>query len=343
MADAHDIVSDIKRVAVHLGKTPTVIEYSTAGKYSERKIRTVFNSWNEAIKAASLTENSNSIQRAKFKYKPTKIHSFNVKEYDLEELFKTSGSPDSLKMISMSDLHYEYRDKAALTCFLKFTEWFKPDIFNIIGDFPECEGASHWPSQTFDAKRLVPEMKGCRELLSYICDIIPKHTKKIYLTGNHEDWISQACIRVPEMFSGLEDLDMEINLSRLLNLDKFKFDLIPLNHFIKIGKAYFTHGVYHGDNHPKKHLMELKANIYYGHTHDTKSYDSPSLGGVLHAQSIGTLRKLDAPFMKGKPNNWRHAFGVHEFYRDGSYSFICPQINDGKLSLFGQTFNAEEK
>ena len=44
--------------------------------------------------------------------------------------------------------------------------------------------------------------------------------------------------------------------------------------------------------------------------------------------------------MKGKPTNWVHAFGVFEFFRDGSYTFICPRIIDGRMSIMGKVFVA---
>jgi hypothetical protein len=144
--------------------------------------------------------------------------------------------------------------------------------------------------------------------------------------------------KMPEFFDGLDELDLMPDLTRLLELDKRNIQLFPVNHFLKIGKAYFTHGLYTGRNHPVAHLTAVKGNIYYGHVHDTASAIQPGIEGLTEAASLGCLCRLDAKFMKGKPTNWVHAFGIFEFFPDGTYTFFCPKIIRGKLSVNGKVF-----
>jgi hypothetical protein len=158
------------------------------------------------------------------------------------------------------------------------------------------------------------------------------------LEGNHERWITNAFTEMPELFDGLAELDIEINLKTLLGLPKFGYDLFPLNDLVQIGRAHFTHGIYTTMHHAKKHLDTFKASIYYGHLHDNQEHNQTSVEGPMEAVCLGCLCRKDAKFLKGKPNNWVHSHGVYEFFPDGSYTFVKPRINGGRMAYNGQVF-----
>lgn len=258
---------------------------------------------------------------------------------DLNLLFEKAGRPASLKMIAMPDTHAKFMDKPAVKAFIKFCAFYNPDIFGILGDLSDCEGLSHWPDSSMEPRRIVPEMKITRQLLQEIQDATPKATTRFFCMGNHEDWINQALTRMPEFFDGLEDLDIEITPEKLMGLSKHEYEIFPLNHLVQIGKAHFTHGLFTGTHHAKKHLDTLKANIYYGHLHDTQEFNQTSMEGHLEASSLACLCRLDAKFLKGRPNNWVHGFGIFEFFPDGNYTFLKPKIFNGRFSYFGQVFD----
>lgn len=279
---------------------------------------------------------------AKLKFAKRQIDSFHLHTLDLESLFKKCGNPQSLKLVAQPDTHVVHRDYKAVDVFLKFIEWYKPDVHLIMGDFLDAEGITHWPNDELRHRDFIPEVIEGRELLESIVKRTPKCKARIFLEGNHEDWIRQAmAFKLPEFFMGLEKLDLLPDLKSLLDLDKFGYQLIPLNHLLKIGEAHFTHGYYTSSNHPKTHLTRVKGNIYYGHLHDELMTHETGVNGLLEAASLGCLCRLDPKFTKGKPTNWVHGFGLFEFFPDGSYVRYQVRIRDGKISFNGKVFKAE--
>jgi hypothetical protein len=158
-------------------------------------------------------------------------------------------------------------------------QYYNPDIHVIMGDFVDCEGLSHWPDSELLPRRIVPEMKIGREMLQQAIDHTPNCSSRIYLKGNHEAWVEQALVKMPELFDGLAELDIEISLNTLLSLEKYGYQLFPLNELVQIGKAHFTHGIYTSTNHAAKHLHEYKCNLYYGHLHDIQESNNTSVDG----------------------------------------------------------------
>lgn len=274
-----------------------------------------------------------------FKPKIAKLDSFTVHETDLKLLFELCGNPKTLKIVAQPDTHVEYMDDKAWSCYLSFLDYYKPHGLINLGDFLNAEGLSHWPSDCFKPKRFIPEAIRAREVLAGLNTILTECKFKFFLCGNHEDWIRQAFVaKLPEFFDGSEAIGMLPTVDSILALDSFGYQFIPLNHFLKIGKAHFTHGLYTTDNHPKRHLDVVKKNIYYGHLHDTKTYNTISIDGPMEAASLGCLCRLDAKFLKGRPNNWVHAFGIFEFFPDGSYTRLTPKIINGRMSYNGIVF-----
>lgn len=336
--DKHEVICLLKDAAIGLGRTPTRDEFRAM--CSEKKMRKLFGTFSALVQASGLDAVKASKDKdTKFKYKKTLIDSFHIHEIDLADLFKKAGNPKVLKVLGMPDTHVEHRDHAAVNCFLEFAEFYNPDVVLMYGDFLDAEGISHWVPNTLKPRDFISEVIEARELLDVLVRKTPKAIYRPYLFANHEDWINQAMVqKLPEFFNGLEKLGLMPDLNKLLDLEKFGIDLIPLNHFLKIGNTFHTHGLYTGNGHPKKHLDTVKNNIYYGHLHDMQSYHSPTVNGMIEAACSGHLSKNDAAFLKGKPNNWQQGFTIMEFFTDGSYSRYPLKINNGRLSFMGKVF-----
>lgn len=271
--------------------------------------------------------------------KREQIQGFFRHTLDLQKMFEAAGNPPSLKMVAQPDTHVKFINRTAYNAFLKFLTWYKSHVHMIMGDFADCEGITHWEPDNLEPKRLVPEMKLARALLSETKAASPTTTFWMFLIGNHEDWIRQALNKMPELFEGLDELGIDVSVESLLGLNQMGFEVFPLNHLVQIGKAHFTHGIYTSMHHAKKHLDVFKGNIYYGHLHDTQSNNQTSLDGNLESASLGCLCRLDAKFLKGKPNNWVNAFGIFEFFPDGSYTVVRPSIINGRFSYGGVVFD----
>jgi hypothetical protein len=338
----HSVVQAIKAVAADLGRTPSRDEFcSHEMGMSNRMYMKAFGLWGEALKAAGFNPNNFSSPKTKFKYKKSKLESFHIHEIPYDDVFSVDPSRDYVDIMLMPDTHCKHRDISAVECFIKCVEKLNPDLFVILGDFIDAVGISHWPADALEPKRLVPEIIEARELLSSIVRRLKPGCIKTYLTGNHEDWIHQAFVsKLPELFDGLEELGLSPDLYRLLDLEKFGFTLLPVNHFLKISGLYFTHGLYTGNNHPTKHMKAIKAPVFYGHMHDDLQAQESGISGNIEAASCGCLCRLDAPFMNSKPTNWAHGFRRIRLYKDGSYLTEQIRIKNGRCIFMGETISS---
>lgn len=346
-------------MAQEMGRPPTRAEFGSKIKGGEYKVTKAFGTFTKLLKAAGLdtyderrggstTLTSKEETKLIRKYKALcskteKIQGFFRHTLDLDEMFARAGNPASLKMSAIFDVHAKFVDPSAWDCYLQFLKYWKPHAHLIGGDFIDCEGLSHWEPDQLEPRRIVPEMKIARQLLQNIQDAVPNLTTKIYLEGNHESWIAKAFCEMPELFEDLAELGIEINLKTMLALDKFGYDLFPLNHLVQIGKSHLTHGIYTTTNHSKKHMDVFKTNVYYGHMHDTQESNQTSVDGPMEAVCGGCLCRLDARFLKGKPNNWQHAVNNFEFFPDGSYSYYKLRIINGRMSFNGVVFDGNSK
>lgn len=349
-SEQHELVAVFKKLKEELGRAPKLYEMKAAVKGLRHKLDRSFEGKLERLAAAAsestpLTERKEAKLIRQYKSlcsKREQIQGFFRSVLDLEEIFERAGNPEVVRFSVQPDTHGKFADMAAFRCYLRFLQYFKPHGHVILGDFADCEGLSHWPDESLEPRRIVPEMKICRQLLTDIVEATPECSTRIFLEGNHERWIEMALTRMPELFDGLAELDIEISLKTLLALDKFGYQLFPLNELVQIGKAHFTHGLYTPTHHAKKHMDVLKCNVYYGHLHDTQEANQTSVDGPMEAASLGCLCRLDAKFLKGKPNNWQHAHGVFEFFRDGSYNFYKIRIINGRTAFNGIVFDGNE-
>ena len=339
---AHELVQSLKSFALEIGRIPKREEFIAKTGIARSMIDRVFGSYTLLLAASGLSiGRKDTKSNQKFKYVKSQIDGFHIHTLDLEQLFSAAGNPASLKIIAQPDTHVENMDERAVGAFRSFCRWYRPHGHIITGDFLDAEGISHWESQELKPREFKSEVVKARKLLHGLKDDMNDAVLRVFIEGNHEDWIKQAlAANMPEFFYGMEELGLLPDLNKVLELDDLGFQQIPLNHILKIGKAHFTHGLSTSSNHPADHLKKLKANIYYGHLHDIKNTHESSITGIVEAQSLGCLCRLDAKFMKGKPTNWVHAFGIFEFFPNGEYTFTLIRILNGRFSYNGMVFGS---
>lgn len=344
----HEIIQDLRRVTIELEGNISEDEYFRPGRgqFSHDQIKRSFISFGVALIAAGIRrpEAQPKKKDKPFRHKPRKMEGHFIHDLDLDALFERAGNPEFLRCIAWGDLHRKYADPHALDVSLQVLEDQQPDIHLIGGDFIDAEGISHWENEGMEPRRFVPECKQARDTLAEIVRLTPNTTTRIYLEGNHEDWINQAqAAKMPEFFDGIDELGYDLTLAGLLKLKDFGYELFPVNHFVKIGKLYTTHGIYTGDAHAKKHLMSLFVSVAYGHVHDTQVYDAKGLEGHLCAFSLGCLCLKNAKFLRGKPNNWVHCNTFIEFFRDGSFNYSQPKIINGQMTFGNKIYRSRVK
>jgi len=277
-----------------------------------------------------------------FKPTPSKFERFAQHEADLGQMFSDAclNGSQVYKMVVMPDTHVPEHDRKAVSTFVEFLHDYKPDGFMHIGDMLEMEPVSHWNPLHPYPRRLVPQVKEARYIFEEIDNALgPDCLFKRFFVGNHEDWLDQYLVKqIPEVYDGLEELGLGMKIKDLLGIREFGYKEIPVNEILKIGDAHFIHGFCTGLHHALAHLRMFGCNIYYGHLHDVQQHSTSNVRGLHEAQSLGCLRDLNARFLKGKPNNWVHAFGIFEFNRDGTYTKYVPTMIDGKFNFNGKRY-----
>lgn len=282
--------------------------------------------------------------KVKFRPQISKLLNFKVHHSDIGDMFKKAKlkKNDVFRMVVQPDTHCPEHDPRAVSVFCEFLKDYRPHGLVNLGDFLEMESVSHWRPNNPSPRRIVPELKvGIKVLKDIDAAAGPQCKYKRFLKGNHEDWLQQYLNeRIPEVLDGLEELGINLELETLLGLQKLGYQFVPVNEILSVGEAYFIHGYYTGKHHASKHLDVFGVNVYYGHVHDVQGHTGVSVKGLHEAMSLGCLRTLKADFLKGKPHNWMHAFGIFEFQYDGSYTRYAPIIIDGKFSFNGKTYSA---
>jgi len=270
------------------------------------------------------------------------LRDFKTHEFNINDAFKIAKLKKDgiLKVIVQPDTHVPEQDKKATAAFKSFISFYKPHAYINLGDFMEMESVSQWSPRTAKPRRLIPDAMLARQEIAETIKAAGEQCKiRIFIKGNHEQWLEDYLVnRIPEVYDGLEDV-ADLSVSGLLGLKQLGFEkIIPLNEIFKLGEAHFIHGYYTTVNHAKKHLDVFGCNIYYGHLHDVQCFTSVNVKSLHEAMSIGCLRNINAPFLRGRPNNWCHAFGIFEFRSDGTYTRYVPIIIDGKFSFNGVIF-----
>jgi len=239
-------------------------------------------------------------------------------------------------VIGLPDIHFPTNiDLQGIYDFLRDN---RDRIWKVIfmGDIINADGLSK-KYRTVDAETglldTVTELKEFKkEIFDKIVRIVPE-AEFIMLGGNHlEERIAKAIMENPKR-------------GVLLNLEEYfpNVKLLNYNEYYKVGNLYYTHGHYFNDAHAKKHLVTVRRNLVYGHTHDTQEYTakSPVDSEPTMAKSVGCLCK-DQEYAHKMPTSRVNAFHYMVANKDGTFYEFTIKINrDGTFyfnnKLYGKT------
>jgi len=261
------------------------------------------------------------------------------------------GSKSIEKTIILPDFHHPHHNKSAWRAILKFIKWWKPDRVVLLGDAMNMDAIDHWKRDKGDLKHF--EGKRLKydyglfdiDILTPIEKLVPD-AEKIYMGGNHEDWVNIVVNQSPQLE---EMVEPEI----FLELGKRGWQWIPYIHTdrhgncqrgtLQIGKLMLFHGHYINIYHARKTADSYSMSCAYGHTHDVQLHtkvtvDNPR--GYHTAQSIGCLCKTAPDFMRGRMNRWVNAFGALYTRPSGHYNLYVPIIINGTFTFEGKHFTS---
>jgi predicted phosphodiesterase len=238
------------------------------------------------------------------------------------------------KVIVLPDTQIPFHDVKALAAVEKYMadetwgEWVQ------LGDFMDFHQLARFNENSPEA--LTRSLKGDYDVANEILDrhqsIIRKRNPKAKFTllcGNHEDRVRKFAERFPQT-KGIIDVESNLRLKE----GGIKFvRCYPDGEIYKLGKAYFTHGLYTSTAHAKKHVDSFGVNIFYGHTHQTQSFSKVVWGKnrTIIGESLGCLCRYDLDYVGMNPTAWQHAVSVFYFRPDGYFNHFVIRIFNGSF------------
>lgn len=258
------------------------------------------------------------------------------------------------RFIFVVDTHYGFEkrglktaplhDQRAINAMLAFAEDFKPHHVVLGGDILDCGAVSHHNAKRprkIEGMRLQKDAELARANLIMPLErtLIRPHrgpNKKIWIPGNHEDWIEDLLDKEP----GLEGLVDPISLLRLEDYTHTEYgktaSLSPhLN---------FCHGdtVKGGENVAKVAVQHYAANIRFGHYHTHQSFTMTSpIDAELprNGTAVPCLCTKDPKYNEGKPNRWAQGFLFGYIHSNGNFNDYVSIIINGKCVANGKEFS----
>lgn len=238
-------------------------------------------------------------------------------------------------VLVIPDVHVPYHDVRSLTALEGYMKDTRFDEVIYIGDFLDFAQISRFNkgSPKEESRTLSEDYKIAGKILDRHISIIRANNKKAKFTlleGNHEERIERWVAQYPqvehmiEVPVGLKLGERGINWIRSFSKGEL----------YKVGKAYFTHGLYTNQYHAQKMVNNFGVNIYYGHTHDHQSFSKIFKGKdkVVEGMSLGCMCELEQSYMHGRPHNWQQGFGVFQFDKDTGY------FNRTFIGIFNHSF-----
>jgi len=235
--------------------------------------------------------------------------------------------------ICVFDLHYPNHDKILFDNILKVAKDIKSDIFLFGGDNMDMlpvnpHIAKKNGIRPIEFKRLKGEYDSFQtEILNRI-----NVENKIWLYGNHEDWIEQGIDTDPQRLEGMIEVEHNLDLSEWVK--------IPVNKYYKIGKLYFTHGQYTNDAVAKKTVTAYEKSVIFGHSHGFQVYTKNSpVDQEPHAAYQCPCACLKNPdYQRNRPSNWVNGFGVFYIANNGYFNFYPAISIKGKFIFNGKQY-----
>lgn len=213
----------------------------------------------------------------------------------------------------LADLHIPEHDEKVLTTVLQKSSRHAFDVVVLLGDVIDCGAVSHWRRHP-SLRRLGQELERVVPVLAWLTQQVKHIPRKIYVTGNHEDWITQylwdraveisdlPCLSVPALLH-LEELGWEY----IANKERLAEGLPPL----QLGGMNLLHG--HEVKSPslsvinpaKNYCEKLYEPVILGHVHRTSAWPPRTLlSWKPLVYTVGCLQRLTPEY--AVMNRWNH-------------------------------------
>ena len=215
---------------------------------------------------------------------------------------------------NLSDIHFPYYDKVALTVAVKNLIEFKPDCIVLNGDIIDCYQLSNFQRDPRQ-RSFKYEIDMLRNFVVELRGLFP-NTRIIFKLGNHEERYERVILsRVPEL------VDLELfSFANVISAKELGIEVVTNKRLIKAGHLNIGHGHEFAKgfvapiNPARGFFMKAKSNFIGGHHHRTSEHVEQDINGKITAcWSTGCLSELNPHYMP--INNWNH--GLANIELDG--------------------------
>jgi metallophosphoesterase superfamily enzyme len=244
----------------------------------------------------------------------------------------------------LTDSHFGYErknghkvalhDANALDIAYQFIEDFKPDQVILGGDILDCGVVSHHnhgkPGRT-EGMRLISDAEQCRvQLIDPLKDI----PNKTFITGNHEDWLT-------DLSDDLPALEGMLDISNLLGLEGW--NVIPQGGAYNLGKLTFVHGdqIKGGEHVAKAAVTDYERSIRFGHFHTFQAYSKTAAVEAKVGKTgmaVPCLCTKNPRYNESKPNRWMQGINAGYVFADGTFSDQVYLITGNKMVAEGKVY-----
>ncbi len=239
--------------------------------------------------------------------------------------------------ILLFDIHFPYHNIESLNAVEKFMKDYKWDYLIYGGDQMHFDSISHWKKdkqRQIEGKRLIKEYKGFqRDILNKHCQIVGDKCKKVYILGNHEDWVKDAIDYDPSK-EGYYEVENNLKLD--------KFEIVPFGKIYQLGKLRIMHGFYTAKYHAHKTVADFTRSVMYGHCHTFQTFTKVTPQDVkdFHTgYSVGCLCDMNPDYLDGRPNAWVNGFAIVYLMPDNSYNVYMVSIVNGRFVWNGKLYD----
>ncbi len=227
-------------------------------------------------------------------------------------------------------------DEKAIEAHLKFTQYFKPDIYIEGGDNLDCGPVSHWLKHKKAAISDLDLTKDCQiytdQILKPLNQMLPKGCKKYWHKGNHEEWLNDAVEENPGLKSTLA-------IGNLLNLKGW--NIMEQGESTKIGHLHFVHGdtLPNCKNIASAAVERYNCSICFGHFHTHQTFVKHTMlnsAQPMMATAIPALCNRNPNYAENRPNQWVKGFAFGYVQPNGDYSLYVPIIINNQFMAEGK-------
>ena len=304
----HQLVSEIKRLAAELGRTPSRDQFAKHTGISTHQITSQFGGYVNLIQSAGLTINPrtappSSHEKKCNKYQPirTALRAFDddIRPWVGKYARKHKGT---ITVITAADFHGDHVDPFAASVFLDTCKRIQPDAIALAGDIVDFWEVSTYSKDPLRANNLQSEIDHVKDFLRTLRESC-SDSEIDYLWGNHENRLFRYLCGQSDALASLDSL----KFPTLFGLDELEINLVANNTFLTqtAGRFDATHKIYgdaflvtHGtsttQNHAKAELTKWNISGASGHVHHYQTQSRRDIQGNKQWTSMGCMCTLDS-------------------------------------------------